>query len=268
MTNDFSPANWYPGDAPKPKPKWVLDWQGLGLICPPATLPHPNDYYGDPAGAARIKAHYAGDLKLADLGDEERTWLHDEITTEQQRVIEAATERFTSALPRRYSHVQPDDRTAPWVRRVTVDPDTAPGLMIVGPTGTGKTHLAWATLAAITQTGAPISNRWRALTAVDMYATLRPGGSKDPDATLRSYSGAHLLFIDDLAAAKATEWTEEITYRIINHRYEQCLPTMITSNVPPANMRDLLGERVASRLTEMCERVILRGDDLRKGRAA
>ena len=77
-----------------------------------------------------------------------------------------------------------------------------------------------------------------------------------------------MLFVDDLAAAKLTEWTEEVTYRLVNYRYEQCLPGIFTSNVPPAQLRDALGERIASRLVEMCERIVLKGDDRRKGMAA
>ncbi|MGW6703564.1 ATP-binding protein [Streptomyces sp. NPDC054956] len=245
-----------------------IDWQALGLTAPPAHYPHPADYFGDDDGVARIKAHYKGELPASGLEPAERQWLHDEIAGEQRRLAEAGSKRFIETVPRRYAAVQPDVRTADWVRRVIANPETEPSLLLIGPTGTGKTHLAWGTLRAIAQSGSALACRWRAITAVDMYATLRPKGSPDPDAALASYSGAGLLFIDDLAAAKATEWTEEITYRIVNHRYEQCLPTMITSNVPPGQMKDLLGDRVASRLTEMCERVILRGDDLRKGRAA
>lgn len=248
--------------------RWAIDWQGLGLPGRPSQLPHPSEFYGSDEGCARIAEHYEGKRPLDQLEEEERRFLREHITAEQQRIIDDARARFLQAVPRRYANVQPDERTADWVQRVTANHEETPSLLIVGPTGTGKTHLAWATLRAVVETGASISTRWKALTAVDMYASLRPGGSDDPEAALRTYSGTQLLFIDDLAAAKATEWTEEITYRIVNHRYEQCLPTIITSNVPPNGMREILGERVASRLTEMCERVVLKGDDLRKRRTA
>lgn len=73
-----------------------------------------------------------------------------------------------------------------------------------------------------------------------------------------------LLLLDDLGAAKTSEWTEELTYRLINHRYEHMLPTLITTNLPTAELRTALGDRVASRLAEMTERVILTGPDRRR----
>src|SRR3546814_11554545 len=58
--------------------------------------------------------------------------------------------------------------------------------------------------------------------------------------------------------------TEEVTYRLIDHRYTHCLPTIFTTNVPTSNLRDQLGDRVASRLAEMCTRVTLTGSDRRR----
>ncbi|MER7128641.1 hypothetical protein [Streptosporangium saharense] len=43
--------------------------------------------------------------------------------------------------------------------------------------------------------------------------------------------GPPLLLLDDLGSAKASEWTEEITYRVINHRHENLLPGVFTSNL-------------------------------------
>jgi DNA replication protein DnaC len=63
---------------------------------------------------------------------------------------------------------------------------------------------------------------------------------------------------------KASEWTEEVTYRVINHRYEHQLPTIVTSNLGGGDLRTGLGERIASRLAEMAKRVALKGTDRRR----
>ena len=55
---------------------------------------------------------------------------------------------------------------------------------------------------------------------------------------------------------------------MIDHRYANCLPLIITSNMPPKNVADQTGERVASRLAEMCEVVQMTGPDRRKRGAA
>jgi DNA replication protein DnaC len=102
-------------------------------------------------------------------------------------------------------------------------------------------------------------------TAADLYAHLRPRDGEDSHEAFQRVADAPLLVLDDLGASKWTEWVEEITYRLINHRYEQCLPSIFTSNLVPAKLREALGERVASRLTEMCDRIVLKGDDRRKG---
>ena len=143
---------------------------------------------------------------------------------------------------------------------------TGPSLLLLGGTGTGKTHVAYAAIRALTASG--VGCPWDAVTAADLYARLRPRHRIDPEAEFEKYLKVGLLVLDDLGAAKGSEWNEEINYRLINHRYENELPTLITSNVPPKDLAGAMGERVASRLREMAKRVVLRGEDRRKAGAA
>ncbi len=138
----------------------------------------------------------------------------------------------------------------------------APSLLIIGGTGTGKTHAAFGAIRALAAAGVRVE--WQATTAADLYAALRPSPGRDTERELATFVRCPLLLLDDLGAAKPSEWTEEITYRLINHRYAQVLPTLITSNVPIRQLRHLLGDRVASRLAEMAERVVLDGVDRRR----
>lgn len=139
-------------------------------------------------------------------------------------------------------------------------------LLLLGATGTGKTYTAYAAVRALTASG--VGCPWDAITAADLYARLRPRHRVDPEAEFEKYLTVGLLVLDDLGAAKGSEWNEEINYRLINHRYEHELPTLITSNVPPKDLANAMGERVASRLREMATRVVLRGEDRRKAGAA
>lgn len=106
--------------------------------------------------------------------------------------------------------------------------------------------------------------RWEATTTADLHARLRPRAGHDAERDLQSLARSPLLLLDDLGAAKTSEWTEELTYRLINHRYEHLLPTLITTNLPTAELRTTLGDRVASRLAEMTDRVVLTGPDRRR----
>lgn len=137
-----------------------------------------------------------------------------------------------------------------------------PSLLIVGPTGTGKTHQAYGAVRSLLAAGVRL--RWEAVTAADLYARLRPRPGLDAERELHTLARCPLLVLDDLGAAKGSEWTEELTYRLINYRYEYLRPTLLTTNLPILKLRTALGDRVASRLSEMTHRVILDGPDRRR----
>lgn len=137
-----------------------------------------------------------------------------------------------------------------------------PSLLIAGPTGTGKTYQAYGAVRALLSRGVRL--RWEVTTTADLYARLRPRNGHDAERDLQTLARCPLLLLDDLGAAKTSEWTEELTYRLINHRYEHMLPTLITTNLPIPELRTALGDRVASRLAEMTERIVLTGPDRRR----
>jgi len=140
-------------------------------------------------------------------------------------------------------------------------------MLLLGPTGTGKTHQAYGAIRELAVTG--VAARWVVTTTADMYAALRPRHGIDSEAEFRRYRDARILLIDDLGAdRKPTEFTEEVNFRLINWRYEHQLPTLITSNLVRKEIAERLGDRVTSRLIEMCEPVVFKGPDRRRGEAA
>ena len=195
--------------------------------------------------------------------------------------VHVACSRWAAATPPRYQDAtatHPD--VIDWARRVAESPAGAPSLLITGPTGTGKTHQAYGALRLIAEAGPTVFQMIATATA-DMYGLLRPTGAAGAaEHELRRLCEVPLLILDDLGSAKASEWTEEITYRLINHRYNAMLPTIFTSNLPPTARTDdhgrplgpdltaALGERIVSRLAEMTTLVPITGTDLRRARAA
>jgi DNA replication protein DnaC len=166
-----------------------------------------------------------------------------------------------------------DRRIPPRFREATAShPDVAawcadftpesPSLLILGPVGTGKTHQAFGAIRTLAAKGVTVA--WHADTAPGLLASLRPREGADSEGEYRKIAAVPLLLVDDIGAAKATEWTEEILYRLVNDRYEAMLPGLFTSNVPAAQLKEVLGDRIASRLAEMCKRVVLRGADRRR----
>jgi DNA replication protein DnaC len=186
--------------------------------------------------------------------------------------------RMTELVPSRYSEASPQlEQTRSWVWRLRDSAKRAdatdrkhihrgPSLMLLGRTGCGKTHEAYGALWLLATN--PVVMKIEAVSAPDLYAAMRPRFGVDAEAVFDRYAKATVLFVDDLGAAKATEWTEEVTYRLVNFRYENEMPTLLTSNVPPQGLAGALGERVASRLTEIAERVVMDGADRRYEGAA
>jgi DNA replication protein DnaC len=152
----------------------------------------------------------------------------------------------------------------------------AQGLYLAGPVGTGKTHAAWMAVRmwcaatgviarAVPQEahGGTVPGPGVIFTRMtDLLDDLRPGDGAR--ARVRDCQQADLLVIDDLGAEKASEWTQERLYSVIDHRYAACLPLVVTSNLPPAEVAAQAGERTASRLAEMCAVVPMTGTDRRR----
>ena len=74
-----------------------------------------------------------------------------------------------------------------------------------------------------------------------------------------------VLLLDDLGSEKRSPWTDEQLYRLLNHRYNEGLPTVVASNV----LLDELEPRIASRMRDssLSREVVLSGEDQRLVRA-
>ena len=131
-------------------------------------------------------------------------------------------------------------------------------LLLMGPTGTGKTYTALAVMMRLFEVThlAP-----RVVTATNMFTSLMPGGGATVD---RYTTSTQLLVLDDLGASKITGWREETLLEVIDHRYRHRLPTIVTTNLPGDEMAEVLGDRVVSRLRGMCDTVVFRNKDRRQ----
>lgn len=166
-------------------------------------------------------------------------------------------------IPTRYVTANATDPgVRAWLERWHAAANDCPSLILVGPVGTGKT---WQAYGAIREavTG-PNTTDWLAISAVDLYASMRPRDGLDTENVMQRYRDVGLLMIDDLGVGKHSEWVEEVVYRVIDARYEAMRPIVFTSNVEPERFGELFGERVASRLAEIGMVVAIVGADRRK----
>jgi DNA replication protein DnaC len=156
------------------------------------------------------------------------------------------------------------------VTLIKPSPAAEPGLILTGPVGVGKTHLA----AAIHNHVHEYAEQRHAGVAalfVDVpdlvHITKNAVGSKRPrPEELCSAYDVQLLVMDDLAGIRPTEFAVDTVGGIIRHRYNWQLVTIFTANATPRDLAKLLGQGIVSRLREMAELVELTGDDLRGSR--
>jgi DNA replication protein DnaC len=172
-------------------------------------------------------------------------------------------ESFTP-VPARYERAQVElPELQEWLKAIArgvLKPDrlsTGPSLIISGGVGVGKTFQLYAARMALFNADLPVT--WTITTAADLNGNLRKFDEHDA----AEYARAAILAIDDLGANTQTAFNAENLYRIINHRYEHMLPTLITTNLDAEALELVVGERIASRLGEMCGLAVMEGSDRR-----
>ncbi|SHK66131.1 ATP-binding protein [Desulforamulus aeronauticus] len=135
-----------------------------------------------------------------------------------------------------------------------VEGDVREGLLLQGQVGSGKTFLACCIANYVLQ------NSDKAVLFVivpDLLEKIKASYSNVGNYTEYSLVEAAcevpLLIMDDLGAHNYTEWTKNKIYNIINHRVNQELPTIITTNLDVSDdLVKLVGERTVSRIEQMC----------------
>jgi DNA replication protein DnaC len=117
-------------------------------------------------------------------------------------------------------------------------------LVLCGPYGCGKTHLAAAVANVALAHGK--STVFAAVPDLldHLKATFHPSSDESYDERFELLRSVDLLVLDDLGTESTTPWAREKLYQLINHRYVQRLPLVVTSNMP----LDQLDGRIRSRL--------------------
>jgi DNA replication protein DnaC len=155
------------------------------------------------------------------------------------------------------------------------------GLLLTGSIGVGKTHLAVGILQAlVTERGVSgLFYDYR-----DLLKQVQNSYNQSVAATelqiLRPVFEAEVLVLDELGAAKPTDWVWDTVAHILNTRYNDRRTTIITTNYPNAaplgtepmakgamreeTLGDRIGERMRSRLQEMCVVMEMHGEDFRQ----
>ncbi len=168
-------------------------------------------------------------------------------------------------------------RGAKWVIE-----NPANGLLLYGNPGVGKTHLAAIIAQELLKIGKSVIFGDIPSILDTMKATFNNSEKQASlDEVMKSLEEVDMLILDDIGTENPTEWAAERLYLVINNRYNAGKPIIATSNfnatelarrlkVKDKNGRilesDVTGQRIVSRLTEMCKAVKIGGEDHRQRR--
>jgi DNA replication protein DnaC len=126
------------------------------------------------------------------------------------------------------------------------------GLLMIGSVGCGKTHLAVAVLQQIIDKGYSGLYYNSPQLLRDIRATFDEGSLVTEDDLLEEVTSTDLLVFDDVGAENSTQFVLDRFYLVINERYEAGKPILVTTNLDMEALENRLGERIVSRLNEMC----------------
>jgi DNA replication protein DnaC len=137
-------------------------------------------------------------------------------------------------------------------------------LLIHGPAGRGKTHFTYCLVREAIRLYGLHQVRWTKSKALDDHILKTFNQYGDTAYTIRSYSEAGILFIDDFGVDRSSERTERDYYELIDSRWENMQPTIITTNLTPELLEEKYGSRIFSRLKDS-KWIRFEGVDLRGG---
>ena len=140
---------------------------------------------------------------------------------------------------------------------------TEKGLLFIGGYGNGKSHLAAAICHELIK-----REVWCVFWTVPQLlarirSTFNQGNQEQEADILRSLRSCNLLVLDDLGTEKVSDWVAETLFVIIDNRYQDMKPVIVTTNCSPKELAEKVGGKTHSRILAMTEGVLVKAGDYR-----
>jgi DNA replication protein DnaC len=134
------------------------------------------------------------------------------------------------------------------------------GVWFMGGTGTGKTTLGMLIAKEALAAGKTVGIYFTPKLLTRIRQTYQEAENEDAYGQFfNRVTSVDLLYIDDLGSERHTDWVVEQLYAVVNERYENERPMLVTSNADgdvhkgQQQLEDQIGRRTVSRLIEICE---------------
>lgn len=144
-----------------------------------------------------------------------------------------------------------------------VEGRTARGLYVYGAVGLGKTLLLSAVCNALVQHRVPTLYMVFSDLIADIKKSFEQDSAWTESALMAAAKKTNVLILDDLGAEHITDFVINRLFDIVNYRRNHDLPLVASSNLSIPEVGAWYGDRVASRLWEICSPIPLYGQDIR-----
>ncbi len=144
--------------------------------------------------------------------------------------------------------------------------ETNKGLYIYGGVGVGKSHLATGIILNWCKQNK--TNKAEFINFPSLLFELQSNFNDKEEAganesIISDLIETELLVLDDIGGENTTKWSNTILYLIVNGRYENKKPIVVTTNLNPKKLSPNVGDKIVSRLCQMCEVVKITSEDRR-----
>lgn len=158
--------------------------------------------------------------------------------------------------------------TENFIRNISANIQAGKGLLLFGPPGNGKSHLAATIVRSALATGYTAFFERVPRLLIKIKATYSENSGITEADILERMVQAGVIVLDDAGAEKWTQWTEPTLYTIVDERYSHKKALVITTNSSLEQLENKIGTRAMDRILEMCDIVENRGASYRQMKAA